>query len=66
MIKTVLGIGLIVVGVALGIYVGVWLLFIQAILILSQGIDAQTLTFTIVAIHLLKIFFSGYKFPYDL
>jgi len=60
MLKTILGISMMVIGAVLGIYVGIWLLFIQAILILGNGIDAHTLTATIVFANLLKIFFSGY------
>ena len=60
MVKLIIGIVLIAAGVIVGCYVGIWLMFIGGILSLAHGIDAHTVTATMVAISAIKIILSGF------
>jgi len=60
MIKNILGIALIVVGILLGLYVGLWVMFIGGIMGLASGFDLHTLTATLIGINVIKIFLAGF------
>lgn len=57
--KKILGVLSIVVGSILGLYVGVGYLFIGSILNIATSIDDDTVTATLIAINLIKIFAAG-------
>lgn len=57
--KSIFGIILIVVGIALGLYVGVWLMFIGGIVQIINAIRAPELIAMTVAIGVAKIVFAG-------
>ena len=46
-------------GVVGGLYIGLWVMFIQPILTACSAFDAGTLTGTIVGITVLKCIFAG-------
>jgi hypothetical protein len=60
MIKLILGIILIITGVILGCFVGIWIMFVGGILAIARAIDAHTLTATITAINIIKICLSAF------
>ena len=63
--KVVIGIIIIVAGVALGIYFGLWVMFIGGIMAIAHGIDAHEVTATLIAINIVKIMLAsivGYAF----
>ena len=53
--KTLLGVLFIIVGIILGLYFGLWVLFIGGILNIAKSIDAHTVTATLVGINVIKI-----------
>lgn len=55
----VLGVLLIIIGVCLGLYVGVWLMFIGGIVDVIEQVRADTLETMAVAFGVVKIFFAG-------
>ena len=57
--KEVIGYLLMIIGIAAGLYVGGWLMFIQPILEVCRCFDAGTLTGTIIGVTILKCVFSG-------
>lgn len=57
--KEAIGYLLMIIGIAAGLYVGGWLMFIQPILEACRCFDAGTLTGTIVGVTILKCVFSG-------
>jgi hypothetical protein len=57
--KMIAGIALILIGLVLGLYVGIWLCFIGGIIGVIEQIRAETLDATIVAISIAKILFAG-------
>lgn len=59
MFKNIIGIILIVAGIAGGLYVGGWLMFIQPIIEACKLFDAGTLTGVIVGTTVLKCIFAG-------
>lgn len=57
--KEVIGYLLMIIGIAAGLYVGGWLMFIQPILEACRCFDAGILTGTIIGVTILKCVFSG-------
>lgn len=57
--KEAIGYLLMIIGIAAGLYVGGWLMFIQPILEVCRCFDAGTLTGTIIGVTILKCVFSG-------
>ena len=57
--KEAIGYLLMIIGIAAGLYVGGWLMFIQPILEVCKCFDAGTLTGTIIGVTILKCVFSG-------
>ena len=57
-IKNIIGVLLIIIGVAGGLYVGGWVMFIKPILDACKHFDAGTLTGMIVGATVLKCFFA--------
>lgn len=57
--KKILGALFIVAGSVLGLYIGGWHLFIGSILDIAKSIDNDTVTATLIAINLIKIFVAG-------
>jgi len=59
MFRIILAIVLFIGGIALGVYVGVWLMFIGGIIQLIEQIRAETLIPMQVAIGIARIIFAG-------
>ncbi|OHA15815.1 MAG: hypothetical protein A3A10_00635 [Candidatus Tagabacteria bacterium RIFCSPLOWO2_01_FULL_42_9] len=57
--KILLGIVLILAGIALGIYVGFWLLFVGGIMTIINAIEADPVSATSIAWGAIKIIFAG-------
>lgn len=57
--KDIIGIFLWVVGILLGLYVGVYVMFIGGILGIASAIDTGTLSGYIIAVNIIKIIFSS-------
>lgn len=57
--RNAIGWTLIVLGALLGLYVGVWVLFIGGIMGIASAIDLGTVTGVLIATNILKIVFSG-------
>jgi hypothetical protein len=57
--KTIIGAGMILVGIVLGLYVGVWVLFIGGIIDVIEQIKADELQAMAVAIGVAKVIFAG-------
>lgn len=57
--KTLLGLLLIGIGIALGLYVGVWLMFVGGIVQIIEQIRAEHLEAMTVAIGIAKVMFAG-------
>lgn len=57
--KNVIGISLCIIGIILGLYVGVYIMFIGGILGIATAIDLGTISGYIVAINVIKIIFSS-------
>ncbi len=57
--KILLGIILILAGIALGIYVGFWLLFVGGIMTIINAIKADPVSATSIAWGAIKIIFAG-------
>ena len=58
--KQILGILLILAGIALGLYVGVWLMFIGGIVAVITAVKAATTVPLDVAIGIARIVFAGF------
>lgn len=58
--KAVLGIFLVICGIGLGGYVGIWLLFIGGIVQIIDQVRAVELSAVVVAFGVLKIFIAGF------
>lgn len=50
---------IVIIGVLAGLYVGVWTLFIQSIIMACKAFDAGTLTAVMIGITVLKCLFAG-------
>ena len=59
MMKAIIGLILIIAGIVLGLYVGIWVCFIGGIVQVIDQIRAPELTATIVAWGIAKIFLAG-------
>lgn len=59
MIKKIIGGLLIVIGIGLGLYLGLWVCFIGGIMGIATAIDNHTVTVSIIAWNSIKILFSG-------
>lgn len=57
--KNVIGILVAIIGIAAGLYIGGWLMFIQPIMEACQHFDAGTLTGVIVGATVLKCIFAS-------
>lgn len=57
--KLIFGILLVVLGIALGIYVGVWLMFVGGIVQIVKSIQAGIPDATVIAWGIVKIIFAG-------
>lgn len=57
--KTVIGLSMIICGIALGIYVGIWICFIGGICQIIEQVKAETLVPMTVALGVLKIMGAG-------
>ena len=57
--KSILGLVMIVGGIVLGLYVGVWLMFIGGIVQIIQAVKAPEIVAMTVAIGVAKIVFAG-------
>lgn len=57
--KNVIGILVAIIGIAIGLYVGGWLMFIQPIMEACRCFDAGTLTGVIVGTTVLKCIFAS-------
>lgn len=57
--RNAIGWTLIALGALLGLYVGVWVLFIGGIMGIASAIDLGTVTGVLIATNILKIVFSG-------
>lgn len=60
MIRTVMGLILIVAGVLCGVYVGLWICFIGGIVQIIEQVRAPELSAMVVAIGVVKILFAGF------
>jgi hypothetical protein len=58
--EEIIGTILIIIGVILGLYLGVWLCFIGGIINVIQAIRAENLIPMDVAIGVMKVMFSGF------
>lgn len=59
-IKLIVAILLILLGIAAGLYVGAWLMFIKPIIACCVAFDAGTLTAVMVGKTVLKCIFAGF------
>lgn len=57
--KKIIGFIIYILGIISGLYVGVWLLFINPIIEACQHFDAGTLTGTIIGVTVIKCIFAG-------
>jgi len=57
--KDVIGISLCIIGVLLGLYVGIYVMFIGGILGIANAIDTGTMSGYIIAVNIIKIIFSS-------
>ena len=57
--RNAIGWTLIALGALLGLYVGVWVLFIGGIMGIASAIDLGTVTGILVTTNILKIIFAG-------
>lgn len=57
--KDVIGISLCIIGVLLGLYVGIYVMFIGGILEIANAIDMGTISGYIIAVNIIKIIFSS-------
>lgn len=58
--RKVIGISLIVVGVLLGLYVGLWVMFIGGAMSILTAIELGTITSTLVGIGILKMALASF------
>ncbi|MBZ9622968.1 hypothetical protein G9F71_008880 [Clostridium sp. FP2] len=58
--KYLIGILFMIAGVVGGVYLGVCVMFIGGILGIARAIDMHTITTTLVAINLIKIFLASF------
>ena len=57
--KDVIGISLCIIGILLGLYVGIYVMFIGGILGIANAIDMGIISGYIIAINIIKIIFSS-------
>lgn len=57
--KVIIGIILIVAGIVLGLYCGLWWAFIGGIIAIIEQVRAEYMDATIIAISICKIIFAG-------
>lgn len=57
--KDIIGVSLCIIGILLGLYVGVYIMFIGGILGIASAIDSGTISGYIIAINIIKIIFSS-------
>lgn len=57
--KSIIGLLLVAAGIVLGLYVGVWLMFIGGIVQIIQAVKAPEIVAMTVAIGVAKIVFAG-------
>lgn len=60
MIKKIIGVLIIIAGIGLGVYLGLWIMFIGGILAIAHSIDAHTFTATLIAINVIKILLASF------
>lgn len=58
--KVILGLGLIIVGIVLGLYAGLWWAFVGGIIDMIQGLTASPIDAQTVAWGVVRILFSGF------
>lgn len=58
--KNLIGTICIVLGILLGLYLGLWVLFIGGIFGIAKAIDSHTVTATLIAINVVKIILAGF------
>lgn len=58
--KKVFGVLFILAGIGLGLYFGLWVLFIGGIFGIAKAIDTHTVTAMLIGINVIKIFFAGF------
>ena len=51
----IISIGIVILGIVLGLYLGLWVMFVGGILGIAQAVDSGTITAMIVAWNLIKI-----------
>ena len=57
--KTLLGVLLILAGIALGIYVGVWLMLVGGIISLIDGVTAEPVNSSYIAWGIIRVIFAS-------
>lgn len=60
MFKNIVGISLMIIGIVLGCYLGIWVMFIGGILEIAHAIDIHQVTTVLIATNIIKMFFSGF------
>ena len=58
--KKIISIGIVILGIVLGLYLGLWVLFVGGILGIAQAVDTGTITAMIVAWNLIKIVLASF------
>lgn len=56
--KDLLGILFIIIGALLGLYIGLWHMFIGGIMGIALAVDTHTITVSLIAWNLIKMFFA--------
>lgn len=57
--KKIIRISLVIIGIVLGLYLGLWQMFIGGILAIARAIDGNNLTATLVAWNVVKILLAS-------
>ena len=58
--KKIISIGIVILGIVLGLYLGLWVMFVGGILGIAQAVDTGTITAMIVAWNLIKIVLASF------
>lgn len=57
--KLIIGLGMILAGIILGLYIGIWICFIGGTVDIIEQIQASKLNAMAIAIGITKVFFAG-------
>ena len=54
-----IGLALFILGIIIGLYVGIWIMFIGGIMLIANGVQTGTLTAVILAWGIIRIIFAS-------